>query len=36
LEEAQAEGWEIAGNSNIIASRDKLSNYVSIPLKRLK
>jgi hypothetical protein len=36
LEEAQAEGWEIAGNSNIIASQDKLSNYVSIPLKRLK
>jgi hypothetical protein len=36
LQEAQAEGWEIAGNSNVIASQDKLSNYVSIPLKRLK
>ena len=36
LQEAQAEGWEIAGNSNIQKSQDRLSNYVSVPLKRLK
>jgi hypothetical protein len=36
LQEAQAEGWEIAGNSNIKKSQDGLSNYVSVPLKRLK